>query len=70
MPKVVNLESQIEGGKDGKLEYNEADQPFTDPDERASRVEGYGPYGIAQLPNDTDSDEPGFLENNNVRDRI
>lgn len=50
----------------------DGDAPFQDRKERAGRVEGWGPLGLAPYPGDTDAeDEPsGFLKDNNVRDRI
>jgi len=72
MPKLVDLESQIEGGENGKLEYDEAGQPFCNKNKRAQKVQGYGPIGLALYPDETNSEEPesGFLEGNNVSDRI
>jgi len=72
MSKIVNLESQVEGGENGKLEYDEAAQPFCDKNKRAQKVQGFGPIGVALYPDETDSEEPdsGFLEGNNVSDRI
>lgn len=56
---------------DNALEY-QGDEDFCDKSERESRVEGYGPYAVAPLWDDTDSEDPpsGFLKGNNVRDRI
>ena len=59
-------------GENGKLEYDESQQPFCDKQERQQIVQGYGPLGVALYPDETDSEEPdsGFLKSNNVGDRI
>lgn len=73
MPKLKDGTegADTSGDATNRVDYDdEANPAFVNKSERQMKVQGYGPIGVALMPDEAESDEEGILEDNNVSDRI
>lgn len=54
-----------------RIDYDDEKNPaFINKNDRAWRVQGHGPIGVALVPDESSDEDKGFLKDNNVSDRI